>query len=82
VVKIYGSDSCFHCLKCKQMCEAMQIEHEYLDVGVRDVALEFKRLFPDAEGIPQIIWNDKHIGGYVALTSEINHLLNNGENND
>ena len=85
MVTIFGSDSCFHCLKCKQMCEAMQIEHEYLDIyNDSDAYALFKRLFPEAEGIPQILWEGEHIGGYVGLTRKIDDFIinsNEGESN-
>ena len=50
---IFGSDSCFHCLKCKQMCER-KIEHEHLDIYNDSDVCSFKRLFPEAE-VPQIL---------------------------
>jgi len=72
-------------LKCKQMCEAMQIEHEYLDIyNDSDTYTLFKRLFPEAEGIPQILWKGEHIGGYVGLTRKIDDFIinsNEGESN-
>jgi len=75
MVTIFGSDSCFNCLRCKQMCEAMEIEHEYLDVKEPDVAKRFKELFPEAEEIPQILWKDEYIGGYVGLTRKIDKFI-------
>ena len=56
MITIFGSDNCFHCLKSKQLCEAMQIEHEFVDVYKDSATFQrFKELFPDAEGIPQIM---------------------------
>ena len=77
MVRIFGSKTCFYCLRCKQMCESMQIEHEYLEVEDVSVAREFKLLFPEAEGIPQIMWNDEHLDGYLGLTLKIDEYLNN-----
>ncbi len=78
IVKIFGSDECFHCLKSKQMCEAMQIEHEYIDIykDIDDYTL-FRRTFPGAEGIPQILWNDERLNGYKGLISKIDDFIIN-----
>jgi len=58
------------------MCEAMQIEHEYLDIyNDSEAYILFKKLFPDAEGIPQILWEGEHIGGYVGLTRKIDKFI-------
>ena len=77
MVTIYGSMTCFHCLRCKQMCEAMQIEHEYFEVEDAEVGKRFSELFPEAEGIPQIMWNDEQLDGYLGLTLKIDEYLNN-----
>ncbi len=82
MVTIFGSNTCLHCLLCKQMCEAMDIEYEYRDVDSPDVTKQFVELFPDVENIPQILWENKHIGGYTELTNKIDEFiteLNNGE---
>ncbi len=78
MVTIFGSNTCYHCLKCKQLCESMQIEHEYLDVREREPLLRFLELFPDEDAIPQILWNDTHIGGHRELSTYINeYIINN-----
>ena len=77
MVTIYGSDSCFHCLKSKQLCETMEIPHKYLNVNETWVVRDYSRLFPDAEGIPQILWNDEPIGGYTALAKKIDDYIIN-----
>tara|TARA_B110000879_G_scaffold89298_1_gene122711 strand:+ start:270 stop:467 length:198 start_codon:yes stop_codon:yes gene_type:complete len=59
------------------MCEAMQIEHEYFEVEDAEVGKRFSELFPEAEGIPQIMWNDEHLDGYLGLTLKIDEYLNN-----
>jgi glutaredoxin len=87
MITIFGSDNCFHCLKSKQLCEAMQIEHEFVDVYKDSATFQrFKELFPDAEGIPQIMWKGKPVGGYIALTREIDNYIttvnDEGESDD
>ncbi|MDA8866130.1 hypothetical protein N9H77_01335 [Porticoccaceae bacterium] len=82
MVTIFGSNTCLHCLLCKQMCEAMDVEYKFLDVQDPDVTRQFVELFPDTESIPQILWKGDHIGGYAELTHKIDEYiinLNNGE---
>lgn len=85
MVTIFGSDNCFHCLKAKQLCEAMQIKHEYMDIYKDPTAnILFSRLFPEAEGIPKFLWQgEKLLGGYQELTRKIDDFIistNEGEN--
>lgn len=77
MVTIFGSTTCFHCLRSKQLCESLEIVHEYLEVEDAEVSRSFRELFPEAEGIPQIIWQGEHIGGYSELASKIDEYLNN-----
>jgi len=79
MVTIYGSMTCFHCLRCKQMLESLEIEHEYLEVEDAEVGRAFRELFPEAEGIPQILWEGQHLGGYTELTHKIDEFILNNE---
>jgi len=80
MVTIFGSSTCFYCLRCKQLCESMQIEHEYLDVRERETLLRFLELFPDEDAIPQILWKDVHINGYAELARKIDeYIINDNE---
>lgn len=86
MVTIFGSNNCLHCLKSKQMCEAMQIEHEYIDIykDIDDYTL-FRRTFPGAEGIPQILWKGEKLNGYNDLISKIDDFIinsNEGERDE
>ena len=76
MVVIFGINTCLHCLKCKQLCQALEIEYEYLDLGEPDVSEMFRNLFPDEDQIPQVLWEGEHIGGYPELKSKINDYIN------
>lgn len=83
IVTIFGSDECFHCLRCKQLCEAMQIEHGYLDIyNDQDAYTLFKKVFPEAEGIPKILWHSERLEGYDDLASKINDFITNDGESD
>jgi len=77
MVKIFGSTNCLYCLKCKQLCQAMEIDCEFLDVTDREAAQNLKDLLPETEidSIPQVFWKDKHIGGYRELTIYIDDYI-------
>ena len=82
MVTIFGSNTCLHCLLCKQLCEAMDVEYEFRDVDNPDVTKQFMELLPNIDSIPQILWKGDHIGGYAELTHKIDEYiinLNNGE---
>ena len=82
MVTIFGSNTCLYCLRCKQLCEAMEIEHEYLDVKYPEVEKRFVELFPNVEEIPQILWKDERIEGYEGLSNKINEYISNLNNYD
>jgi glutaredoxin len=35
---------------------------------------EFKERFPEAKTVPQILWDNRHVGGYTELVTEIENL--------
>ncbi len=76
MVVIFGINTCLHCLKCKQLCQALEIEYEYLDLSEPDVSEMFRNLFPDEDQIPQVLWEGEHIGGYPELKSKIDDYIN------
>jgi glutaredoxin len=77
MVTIFGIDTCLYCLKCKQLCEALEIEHDYLDLSEPEVSSMFRSLFPQQGEIPQVLWENKHIGGYPELKRKIDEYIIN-----
>jgi len=76
MVVIFGINTCLHCLKCKQLCQALEIEYEYLDLSEPDVSEMFRSLFPEESQVPQVLWEGEHIGGYPELKSKIDDYIN------
>lgn len=75
-VKIYGTQNCVYCQKAKQLCREMRIGFTYYPIdSVRgELFEEFQTLFPNAKTVPQILWDDQHIGGYNELVTHIENL--------
>ena len=56
-------------MKAKELAEEKGLEYEFKNVDFDEFRKEFKEFFPTARTIPQIIMNDKHIGGYEELST-------------
>ena len=82
MITIYGSANCVWCLKCIQLCQTAEMEYEYR--LVEDDVDDFKKRFPGENVVPQILWNEEHIGGYEQLAQKVNEVLinENGEYDD
>ena len=76
MVVIFGINTCYNCLRCKQVCEALEIEYDYLDLADGDSAQMFRKLFPGEDQVPQVLWEGEHIGGYPELKSKIDDYIN------
>ena len=76
MVTIFGIDTCFYCLRCKQLCQALEIEYEYLNLSESENGLRFTQLFSEEGQIPQVLWEGEHIGGYPELKSKIDDYIN------
>ena len=44
MIDIYGSSNCIWCLKAKQLCETMDLEHNYILVDEKSFIIGKKRL--------------------------------------
>ncbi|MBQ08726.1 MAG: glutaredoxin [Candidatus Thioglobus sp.] len=65
--KIFGKTDCIHCEKAKMLCSQKGIEYDYLELG-KDFEMQFiLEKFPGVRTFPQIIVDQKHIGGYDDL---------------
>jgi len=82
MIKIYGSSNCIWCLKAKQLCESMDLEHDYIlvdDIGFD----EFSKKFPNVRTVPQIMWGEEHVGGYQEFAVKVNDFITKeSEEND
>tara|TARA_B100000900_G_scaffold75181_1_gene60065 strand:+ start:820 stop:1080 length:261 start_codon:yes stop_codon:yes gene_type:complete len=77
-IEIWGKPVCPYCIKAKHLCERLNIDYEYKELGKdfdREVIME---QFPGARTFPQIKVNGKAIGGYEQLTQYIEDHNFNG----
>ena len=69
--KIYTKDSCDFCIRAKHTLSKMDLTYE--EIRLEEHPDERARL--KAEGfktVPQIYYNDSHIGGYTELVEYLN----------
>jgi glutaredoxin len=65
--KIYSKDNCTYCSKAKYLLNSYGRPYQEIKIG-EDISLDdFRVLFPDAKTVPQILLDDKYIGGYTQL---------------
>ncbi len=67
MIIIYGKDNCPYCDMAKGLAERKGLEYTYLKLGTDFDQLELFTMFPTARTYPQIILNDKKIGGYTEF---------------
>lgn len=80
MVIIYGRDDCLACLQAKQLCEAWNFKHEFVDVkNSVDNRADFMIKYPNQMRLPVIERNGKLIGGYENFLAEIENTMNYGE---
>tara|TARA_E500000331_G_scaffold357185_1_gene417938 strand:- start:4201 stop:4434 length:234 start_codon:yes stop_codon:yes gene_type:complete len=59
---IYGKEDCPMCFKIKTVLELLGKDYEYKELDVDYTTEEFEEKFPNTLALPQIIFNDKHLG--------------------
>ena len=79
MIKIYAGENCIWCKRAKALAEEYEIPYEYKIVSTQEDIQEFKSLFKNAKTVPQIIWNDKYVGGYQDLAAEIENTREFGQ---
>jgi glutaredoxin len=75
VIVIYGTSNCSYCSKAKELAERMQLKYEYRDLLDPSVMEELGSQLPSFKTVPQIFWNDRHIGGYSEFALEIENTI-------
>ena len=75
MIKIYGNDMCKWCLKAKKLAEDYNLKHEWVDLDIDANLNDFKIRFPSMVSIPQIVWDDRHIGGYEDFAEEVENTV-------
>lgn len=79
MIKIYATESCPWCKKARALAEQHNLPYEYKIIFSDEDKQEFRRLFADAKTVPQIMWNDKYIGGYEDFAAEIENTREFGQ---
>lgn len=80
MVTIYGTPSCVWCERAKVLAESSGIKYQYIDVtSSEETKNEFKEKFPGVMTVPQIVWYDRHIGGYTEFAREVEETRNYGD---
>ena len=77
MITIYSKPNCTYCEKAKYLLKNLGLDYEEKVVS-KDLSVEelFEVLGKQVRTIPQIIMNDKHIGGYNELKE---HFINEGK---
>jgi len=60
---VYSKDGCPYCTKVKQVLELSELQHVVYKLGVDFTREEFYEEFGQGSTFPQVIVNEKHIGG-------------------
>lgn len=68
--KVYGRTDCSFCDKAKAMLDRFKEEYVYINVDNDDEALGFI-VTSGYKSVPQIFYNDEHVGGYNELQKHI-----------
>ena len=76
---VYSKPSCVYCDKAKSLLKRLGYEYEE-KIGKKDLSLEqlFEALGKQVRTIPQIVIDEKHIGGYNELKE---YFVDKGEIN-
>jgi glutaredoxin len=72
---IYGTEWCSGCKKAKKLAEQYGLNYEWKSVDEPSIYDEMMQLDETITTIPQIVWNDKHIGGSEAFANELQNTM-------
>lgn len=71
MITIYGNQTCKWCKQAVELVKEKNLEYVYKDVDIDENYSELKNKLSFVKTIPQIWWDEKHVGGYEALAEEI-----------
>lgn len=77
MITIYGHARCGWCVRAKNLAAKHKLEYEWKDTDDQENLNNLKIKLPNVKTVPQIWWDEKHIGGYEQFASEIEKLLGN-----
>ena len=73
MVFIYGMENCSYCKYAVALAQSYNIKYEYRDA--KEWKETFLEEFPTAKTVPQIVWNDRYIGGYNEFATEVENTI-------
>jgi len=73
MVIIYGTEHCSYCKLAVALAKDYNLSYDYRDA--KEWKETFLETFPDAKTVPQIIWNDRRIGGYTEFATEVESTI-------
>ena len=81
MVKIYTTNWCPSCTSAKRLLETLKIEYREINIEERNLSREDLGELTGGYSVPQIIINNKSIGGYDKLlylhqNNKLEELLN------
>ncbi len=75
---VYSKPNCPYCVMAKRLLDQMELPFTERVVGVDATREQLLEAAPNARTVPQIIIDDKLIGGYDQLASYIENTGFNG----
>lgn len=76
MITIYAKDNCKWCTLAKELAENRKLSYDYRNVDENyQFLVELATLKPDTKTLPQIWWDDKHIGGYINFADEVENTM-------
>ena len=79
MIEIYGTSRCDYCKKAVALAESYKLKYEYKDAEDLDIYEQLLGKIGSVPTVPQIFWNDKHIGGYESFYTEIENTREYGQ---
>ena len=72
--EIYGTTDCTYCDRAKILLAMKEKEYVFIDVAENeDITAAFFNKFPNVNKVPQIMDDDKYVGGYQELREWLSH---------
>ena len=81
MVKIYTTSWCPSCIAAKRLFDSLQIEYQEINIEEEGISREELQEVSGNYTVPQIIINNKSIGGYNQLlylyqNNKLNEMIN------
>ena len=72
--EIYGTSNCNFCEMAKNLLGEYNLDYAFIDVAEdEDITAAFFKKFPNVNKVPQIMDDDKYVGGYQELREWLSH---------